>query len=62
MWTKTIADAVLACLLSVVAVGQSVYTVTNLGSISPTAINNWAQVVGNYNKQAYRFTAVRQMM
>ncbi len=30
-----------------------VYTITDLGPLSPTAINNWAQVVGNYNNQAY---------
>lgn len=56
MWTKTISAAVRMCLLSVFAVGQSVYTVTNLGPISPTAINSWAQVVGNYNNQAYIWT------
>jgi len=29
------------------------YIVTDLGSLSPTGINSWAQVVGNYNGQAY---------
>ena len=29
------------------------YTITDLGPLTPTAINSWAQVVGNYNNQAY---------
>jgi len=29
------------------------YTITDLGSLAPTGINNLAQVVGNYNNQAY---------
>lgn len=32
------------------------YTVTDLGPLSPTGINSWAQVVGNYNDQAYMWT------
>jgi len=30
--------------------------VTDLGPLAPTAINTWAQVVGNYNGQAYIWT------
>lgn len=32
------------------------YTVTDLGPLSPTAINTWGQVVGNYNNHAYMWT------
>lgn len=40
-------------LLLVPIASAQVYTITDLGSLSPTAINSWAQVVGNYNNQAY---------
>ena len=43
------------CLISALAAAQS-YTVTDLGQLAPTAINKWAQVVGNYNGQAYIWT------
>ncbi|MGA9544126.1 MAG: hypothetical protein WBQ85_11180 [Candidatus Sulfotelmatobacter sp.] len=33
-----------------------VYTITDLGQLSPTAINTWGQVAGNYNGQAYIWT------
>jgi probable HAF family extracellular repeat protein len=33
-----------------------VYKVTDLGPLSPTAINTWGQVVGNLNGQAYIWT------
>lgn len=32
------------------------YTVTDLGPLSPTGINSWAQVVGNYSNQAFIWT------
>ena len=53
MWTKTIAVSLLACLISVLAAAQADYTVTDLGPLSPAGINSWAQVVGNYDNQAY---------
>ena len=40
-------------LLLVPIASAQVYTITDLGSLSPTAINSWAQVVGNSNNQAY---------
>jgi probable HAF family extracellular repeat protein len=40
------------CLLSLWA-GAQAYTITDLGPLSPTAINSFDQVVGNYNGQAY---------
>ena len=43
-------------LLLVPIASAQVYTITDLGSLSPTAINSWAQVVGNYNNQAYIWT------
>lgn len=43
-------------LLLVPIAGAQVYTITDLGSLSPTAINSWAQVAGNYNGQAYTWT------
>jgi uncharacterized membrane protein len=33
-----------------------VYSITDLGQLSPTAINTWGQIVGNYNGQAYIWT------
>src|ERR1700728_5242640 len=33
-----------------------VYTVTDLGPLSPTAINIWGEVVGNFNGQAFIWT------
>jgi len=41
------------CSIRIVAAAQATYTVTDLGQLSPNAINSWAQVVGNYNNQAY---------
>jgi uncharacterized membrane protein len=32
------------------------YTITDLGSLAPTGINNWAQVVGNHNGHAFVWT------
>jgi len=32
------------------------YTVTDLGPLAPSAINTWAQVVGDYNHKAYVWT------
>jgi len=55
MWTKILAPILLVCLIPALAAAQ-VYTVTDLGPLSPTAINSWAQVVGNYNNQAYVWT------
>ena len=53
MWTKTIVTSLLVCSIRIVAAAQATYTVTDLGQLSPNAINSWAQVVGNYNNQAY---------
>ncbi len=50
---------VIACalflFLSTRAASQ-VFTVTDLGSLSPVAINDWAQVAANRNNQAYVWT------
>lgn len=46
----------LVCLLSALADGQAVYSVTDLGPLSPTAINSWAQVVGTSNNHAFLWT------
>jgi len=43
-------------LLFVPIASAQVYTVTDLGPLSPTAINSWAQVVGNYNGHAFIWT------
>lgn len=40
-------------LLLVTIASAQVYTITDLGQLSPTAINTWGQVAGNYNGQAY---------
>jgi uncharacterized membrane protein len=48
---RTILPACLLLLVPMVAAQQ--YTVTDLGPVTPTAINIWAQVVGSYNGQAF---------
>ena len=53
MWTKIVRVLLFVCLIPAFAATQAAYTVTDLGSLSPTAINTLAQVVGNYNNQAY---------
>jgi probable HAF family extracellular repeat protein len=53
MWTKGIfAASLFVCLIPAVTVAQ-IYTVTDLGPLSPTGLNSWAQVVGDYNGHAY---------
>lgn len=42
-------------LLTPLASAQT-YTITDLGPLSPTAINTWAQVVGNLNGEAFIWT------
>lgn len=43
----------LSCVFTISAVGTAQrYTITDLGPLSPTAINNWAQVVGAVSDQA----------
>ena len=44
--------ALLTSLVATLASAQ-VYTITDLGPLSPTAINVWGQVVGNINGQAF---------
>jgi hypothetical protein len=43
---------VVLCFIATGALAQR-YTVTDLGPLAPTGINSWAQVVGNYNGNAY---------
>ena len=43
-------------LLLVPIASAQVYKITDLGPLSPTAINIWGQVVGNLNGQAYIWT------
>ncbi len=40
-------------LLSVPIASAQLYTITDLGQLSPTAINIWDQVVGNFNGHAF---------
>jgi probable HAF family extracellular repeat protein len=47
--------ALLTSLVATLASAQ-VYTITDLGPLSPTAINIWGQVVGNINGQAFIWT------
>ena len=44
------------CFIAATASAQR-YTVTDLGPLTPTGINTWAQVVGNYNGRAYIWTS-----
>lgn len=53
MWTKTVRASLFVCLIPALAAAQAAYTVTDLGSLSPIAINRLAQVAGSYNNQAY---------
>ena len=43
-------------LLLVPIASAQIYTITDLGPLSPTAINIWGQVVGNLNGQAFIWT------
>ena len=43
-------------LLLVPIASAQVYTITDLGPLSPTAINIWGQVVGNLNGKAFIWT------
>ena len=45
-------------LLTVPIASAQTYTISDLGSLSPTAINAWGQVVGNINGQAYIWTQI----
>lgn len=56
MWTRIIVTSLFVCLMHSLTVAQARYTVTDLGPLAPTAINSWAQVVGNYNNQGYIWT------
>ena len=47
--------ALLISLAATLASAQ-VYTIKDLGPLSPTAINKWGQVVGNFNGQAFIWT------
>jgi probable HAF family extracellular repeat protein len=47
--------ALLILLVATLANAQ-IYTITDLGPLSPTAINLWGQVVGNYNGHAFMWT------
>lgn len=48
-------------LLYVSTANAQLYTITDLGPISPTAINSWDQVAGNYNGHAYLWEPGRRM-
>lgn len=56
---------ILLAVLSLVCVplaGSQVYSITNLGNFSPTAINSWGQVVGNRNGEGFiwaQFTGLK---
>jgi probable HAF family extracellular repeat protein len=52
MWSKKTFASLFVCLVAGLSSAQT-YTITDLGPLSPTGINSWAQVVGNYNNQAY---------
>lgn len=41
--------------------GAQVYTVTDLGPITPTSINSWGQVVGNHNGSAFLWSKSQGM-
>ena len=46
----------LALMVFVPVMRGQVYTITDLGSLSPAAINTWGQVVGNRNGHAFMWT------
>ena len=53
MRTKSTFATLLLVFLTPFVGAAQVYTITDLGSLRPTAINSWAQIVGNQNNQAY---------
>lgn len=61
MWTKVVAASLFVYLISLVSAAQAAYSVTDLGPLSPTGVNAWAQIVGNYNGQAYIWTFGRTL-
>ena len=52
MWTQMVKAPLFVCLIPALAAAQAAYTVTDLGSLSPTAINTWAQVVGKHKQSS----------
>jgi probable HAF family extracellular repeat protein len=58
MFKNTLAGSLFFCFVATLTVAQ-VYTVTDLGPIAPVAINSWGQVAGNYNNQAFLWSAGR---
>ncbi|HTT17367.1 MAG TPA: hypothetical protein VMG82_00380 [Candidatus Sulfotelmatobacter sp.] len=53
---RALATLLIVCLTPVIATTQ-VFTVTDLGPLTPTGINTWGQVVGDYNNHAYMWTS-----
>jgi len=49
---KVFCTLLFVCFAHVLAIAQ-VYTIKDLGPLTPTAINNWGQIVGSQNDQAY---------
>ena len=49
----TIGVMALLLVLAVPSAYGQLYTITDLGPLSPTAINTWGQVVGNLNDMAF---------
>lgn len=57
MWKRiNLVASVFLCFFPSAVLAQAAYRITDLGTLSPTAINTWAQVAGNYNNQAYIWT------
>ena len=57
MWKRiNLVASVFLCFFPSAVLAQAAYSITDLGTLSPTAINTWAQVAGNYNNQAYIWT------
>lgn len=55
--TMTIAGVFVCLTMFGAAIGRAQsYTITDLGSLNPTGINAWAQVVGNNNNHAFLWT------
>jgi len=59
MWQRTIGAIALLFVLAGQSMYGQVYTITDLGPLSPTAINTWGQVVGNLNGHAFIWTRTK---
>src|SRR5580765_9041152 len=59
MWQQTMGVIALLLVFAVPSAYGQLYTITDLGPLSPTAINTWGQVVSNLNGHAFIWTKTK---